>query len=69
MMIGVRCADPKRAAAVTKRAFQHGLIIERSGPEDEVMKLMPPLTITNAELDEGLAVVGEALRSVTEGVS
>ncbi len=44
MMIGVRCADPKRAAAVTKQAFAYGLIIERAGPEDEVIKCMMPLT-------------------------
>jgi diaminobutyrate-2-oxoglutarate transaminase len=33
------------------------------------MKIMPPLTITDDELDEGLAVVSEAVRAVTEGVS
>ena len=44
MMIGVRCADPKRAAAVTARAYKYGLIIERAGPEDEVIKCMMPLT-------------------------
>lgn len=43
--------------------------METSGPSDEVMKIMPPLTITEAELDEGLAVVGEAVRDVTEEVS
>ena len=34
MMIGVKCADPKRAAAITARAYQDGLIIERAGPQD-----------------------------------
>ncbi len=63
MMIGVRCADAKRAAAVTKRAFQHGLMIERCGPEDEVIKCMMPLTTSYAELDEGLAILA---RSLTE---
>ena len=61
MMIGVRCADPKRAAAVTKRAFQHGLIIERSGPEDEVIKCMMPLTTSYAELDEGIDILARSL--------
>lgn len=61
MMIGVRCADPRRAAAVTKRAFQHGLVIERCGPEDEVIKCMMPLTTTYAELDEGLDILTRAL--------
>jgi diaminobutyrate-2-oxoglutarate transaminase len=63
MMIGVRCADPKRAAAVSKRAFQHGMVIERCGPEDEVIKLMMPLTTSYAELDEGVDILA---RSLTE---
>jgi diaminobutyrate-2-oxoglutarate transaminase len=33
------------------------------------MKIMPPLTVSDAELDEGLAVVADAVRAVTEGVS
>lgn len=61
MMIGVRCADPERAAAVTKRAFQHGLVIERCGPEDEVIKCMMPLTTSYAELDEGIDILARCL--------
>jgi diaminobutyrate-2-oxoglutarate transaminase len=61
MMIGVRCADPKRAAAVTRRAFQHGLVIERCGPEDEVVKCMMPLTTSYAELDEGIDILARSL--------
>jgi 4-aminobutyrate aminotransferase-like enzyme len=29
-----------------------------------VVKLLPPLTISDAELDEGLSVLGEAIRAV-----
>ena len=61
MMIGVRCADPVRAAAVTKRAYQYGLIIERAGPDDEVIKCMMPLTTTFAELDEGMDILEAAM--------
>ncbi len=61
MMRGVRCADPRRAAAVTAKAFEHGLIIERSGPNDEVIKCLMPLTITEAELDEGLDILERSL--------
>jgi diaminobutyrate-2-oxoglutarate transaminase len=61
LMIGVRCADPKRAAAVTAKAYQHGLIIERAGPEDEVIKCMMPLTTTFAELDEGMDILEQAM--------
>ena len=61
LMRGIRCADPKRAAAVTRKAFEYGLIIERSGPEDEVIKFLMPLTITKAEIDEGLDILERAL--------
>src|SRR5215468_9688706 len=61
MMIGVRCADAKRAAAVTARAYQNGLIIERPGPEDEAIKCMMPLTTTYAELDEGMDILEQAM--------
>jgi acetylornithine/succinyldiaminopimelate/putrescine aminotransferase len=60
-MRGVRCADPKRAGAVTAKAFEYGLIIERAGPEDEVIKCMMPLTTPYDELDEGLDILERAL--------
>jgi diaminobutyrate-2-oxoglutarate transaminase len=61
MMIGVRCADPKRAASVTARAYRYGLIIERAGPDDEVIKCMMPLTTSVSELDEGLDILERAM--------
>jgi diaminobutyrate-2-oxoglutarate transaminase len=61
MMIGVECACPKKAAAITARAYLNGLIIERAGPEDEVIKCMMPLTTTYAELDEGLTILEAAM--------
>jgi len=61
MMIGVRCADPERAAAVTARCYQYGLIIERAGPDDEVIKCMMPLTTSMGELDEGMDILERAI--------
>ena len=39
MMRGLECSDPENAANITRLAFDQGLIVERSGPEDEVIKL------------------------------
>jgi len=61
MMIGVRCADAKRAAAVSAKCYQYGLIIERAGPDDEVIKCMMPLTTTYAELAEGMDILEQAI--------
>jgi diaminobutyrate-2-oxoglutarate transaminase len=43
--------------------------METSGPSDEVMKIMPPLTITDTELEEGLAIVRDSVLATLEGVS
>ncbi|MEW1599872.1 diaminobutyrate--2-oxoglutarate transaminase [Streptomyces sp. NPDC093808] len=59
---GMEFADPSRATAVCARAFELGLLLETSGPEDEVVKLFPPLTISDEELEEGLALFARAVR-------
>ncbi|CAL9614526.1 Diaminobutyrate--2-oxoglutarate transaminase [Streptomyces sp. enrichment culture] len=59
---GMEFADPSRATAVCARAFELGLLLETSGPENEVVKLFPPLTIGDGELEEGLALFGRAVR-------
>ena len=46
---------------MTAAAFEQGLIIERAGPRDEVVKFMMPLTTEMAELDEGLDIVERAI--------
>lgn len=62
---GLQFADGETADAVCHAAFERGLLMETSGPSGEVMKILPALTITEAELDRGLdiieASVGEAL--------
>ena len=69
MMVGIRCSDPMRAQAVTEKAFQKGLIIERCGPKDEVIKCMMPLTTTYAELDEGVDILSFAFSEEFEDSS
>jgi diaminobutyrate-2-oxoglutarate transaminase len=66
---GLAFSQPDLVPKVCAAAFERGLLMETSGPSDEVMKIMPPLTIADSELDEGLAVVAEVVRDVTEGVS
>ena len=66
MMRGILCADPAFAAAATAKAFEHGLIIERAGAYDEVIKFLMPLTTTIAELDEGIDILERALEAVSQ---
>jgi diaminobutyrate-2-oxoglutarate transaminase len=52
------------AGKVSSAAFERGLLVETAGPEDEVVKLLPPLTITDAEIDQGLAILTDAVQTV-----
>jgi diaminobutyrate-2-oxoglutarate transaminase len=64
---GLQFEQPELAAKVCATAFERGLLMETSGPSSEVMKVLPPLTITDDELDEGLTVVADSVRTVVEG--
>ncbi|GAA0951468.1 diaminobutyrate--2-oxoglutarate transaminase [Actinocorallia libanotica] len=63
---GLVFTDPPLAGRVCAEAFQRGLLMETSGPDGEVAKLLPPLTITDTELDEGLAIVRESVAAVLD---
>jgi diaminobutyrate-2-oxoglutarate transaminase len=52
------------AKKVSSAAFERGLLVETAGPDDEVVKLLPPLTASNAEIDEGLAILTDAVQTV-----
>ena len=52
------------ARKVSSAAFERGLLVETTGPDDEVIKLLPPLTATDAEIDEGLAILADAVQTV-----
>lgn len=53
------------ASKVCSLAFDNGLLTETAGPSDEVVKLLPALTITEEELDHGLKILAEATDTVS----
>jgi diaminobutyrate-2-oxoglutarate transaminase len=61
---GIAFAEPGTASAVCTAAYDRGLLMETSGPEDEVVKLMPPLTTTAEELSEGLDILQDSVDAV-----
>ncbi|MDZ7809714.1 MAG: aminotransferase class III-fold pyridoxal phosphate-dependent enzyme [Arhodomonas sp.] len=61
MMQGVEFEDQELAGAISQRSFAHRLIIETAGPNDEVLKLLPPLTIEDEDLDKGLVIIEQAM--------
>lgn len=64
LMQGLAFTDPRHAAAVSREAFRRGMIIETSGPNDEVVKCLCPLTISDADLERGLTVLEESVATV-----
>ncbi|GAA1199633.1 diaminobutyrate--2-oxoglutarate transaminase [Prauserella alba] len=61
---GLEFGSGESAGKVAAAAFDRGLLLETSGPSDEVVKLLPPLTLTDEELDKGLEIISESVESV-----
>ncbi len=53
LMQGIDVKNPLLAANIRASAYQQKIIVELCGPNDEVVKLMPPLTILESDLLAG----------------
>lgn len=62
MMQGIDVGSGELASVITSAAFEKGLIIETSGPHDEVVKVLAPLTIDDDVFSAGLDIVEGAVR-------
>lgn len=58
--------DPDLTLAITKATLQRGLITIRAGLYSNCVRFLPPLTISDEQIDEALAVLGEALAETIE---
>jgi 4-aminobutyrate aminotransferase len=56
-------ADGAAAQAVQQRAADLGLLVLTCGPLHQVIRWIPPLDVSGAEIAEGLEIFGEALRT------
>jgi diaminobutyrate-2-oxoglutarate transaminase len=61
LMQGLAMPGGEVAAQVSAHALEQGLIIETAGPEDEVVKLFCPLTISVEDLDRGIDIIESAI--------
>ncbi|GAB3483677.1 diaminobutyrate--2-oxoglutarate transaminase [Nocardiopsis coralliicola] len=66
MARGLAFEQEGAAQAVAREAFERGLLLETSGPEDEVAKLLPPLTTPTEDLERGLEIIGESARAAVK---
>jgi 4-aminobutyrate aminotransferase-like enzyme len=70
LMIGIEVADPDGAPradlaeAIEGRARADGVLLIRSGPEANVIRVLPPLVITDEELELALDVLEASVDAV-----
>jgi diaminobutyrate-2-oxoglutarate transaminase len=61
LLLGLAWKSPLVAPAVSAAAFHRGLILETCGAQSEVLKLLPPLTVSLAEIEEGLDILRSSI--------
>ncbi len=66
MFQGINCVSGELASAISLRAFKKGLMIETSGADDQVIKLLCPLTISDEALGRGLDMIEESISESCE---
>ncbi|NVK74360.1 MAG: aminotransferase class III-fold pyridoxal phosphate-dependent enzyme, partial [Oceanospirillaceae bacterium] len=64
MMRGINCVSGELAEKITKKCFQNGLMIETSGADDQVVKFLCPLIISDEDLKQGIDILERAIRDV-----
>jgi diaminobutyrate-2-oxoglutarate transaminase len=62
---GLVSAVPGAAGRMSQECFKRGLIIETAGVEDQVLKLLPPLVLSEDELRKGLDIIEQAAEATS----
>lgn len=60
--MGQPLANPGLAAAIQRKCFQKGLILELGGRHSSVVRFLPPLIVTESEMDTITQIFTEAVR-------
>lgn len=64
IMQGLECANGQVASKITELAFERGLVIETSGSDGQVVKVLAPLTIEMETLKKGLEILRSCIADV-----
>ena len=64
MMLGVDFRTTENGRKMKTQCFEKGLILETSGPNDEVLKMLPPLTVTIEVWNRAMAILTDAIEDV-----
>lgn len=60
-MIGIPCINKERAENVQKACLSEGLMVLLCGPQEDTIRLIPPLTVSDEEWDLALDILERAL--------
>jgi diaminobutyrate-2-oxoglutarate transaminase len=63
---GLEMQSPDLAEQLSRMCFEQGLIAETCGPDDQVLKLLPPLTTPDEALEQGLGIIEQAVQGLSE---
>lgn len=61
LMLGLDLKEGKLAQRVSSQCFSKKLIVETCGPKDEILKLLPPLTVEDDNIKLALSIIEGAL--------
>ncbi|MFU8848502.1 MAG: diaminobutyrate--2-oxoglutarate transaminase [Opitutales bacterium] len=64
MFQGINCVNGEIASKITRAAFKKGLVIETSGTNDQIIKLLCPLIIAQEVLAKGIDIIEESIKEV-----
>ena len=67
LILGVESSLPGLPERWSRECFERGVIVETAGPGDNVLKLLPPLTIEEPTLLRALEILRESLAALPEG--
>mgnify|MGYP000517695421 CR=1 FL=1 len=68
MIRGIEFTDNRVARNISVACFNNGLILETAGPEDQVIKLLPPLNIEDKNLEKGMSVLSQCIKEVVASI-
>ncbi|MEK7251887.1 MAG: aspartate aminotransferase family protein [Actinomycetota bacterium] len=73
LMIGVELVKPgtkepnaAAASAILEKAREGGLLVGKGGLNGNCLRIAPPLSLTEAEADEGIAILGKAIAEASK---
>ncbi|NEP26616.1 MAG: diaminobutyrate--2-oxoglutarate transaminase [Moorea sp. SIO1F2] len=66
MIQGLDCKDGNLANKIIRTAFANGLIMETAGAQGQVIRCLPPLTISEEVLEKGLDILENSVNQVIQ---